>query len=220
MKKTLFVLLLFLVSNCTSTHLVESWKNPDIDSYVPTKVLVVGLTTNIEAKQKFEDRLKEEFIMRGAEAYTSFDIFNPSFKTKKLTESELIALESELIEDGFDTILFSKVVGSDDKIAYTKNFDVYDETFIKFKEDYMRYQDIFYNPDYYEEYTVYYAETSMFCICPTKDRELLWKGSINIVDPQSINRTVKDYITLIIEVLESENLVDPINLGAGKSIVH
>ncbi|WP_111684007.1 hypothetical protein [Winogradskyella tangerina] len=213
MKKVLILCLIFLLDSCSTAQLVDSWKNPDIDSYIPSKVLVVGLTTSLEAKAKFENKLKEEFQLRGAEAYTSLEVFQPSFKSERLTESEILALEDQLISDGFDTIIFSKVVGSEDKITYTKNFDVYDETFIKFKEDYMRYQDIFYNPDYYEEYTVYYAETSMFCICPTKDRELLWKGSINIVDPQSINRTVKDYITLIIEVLESENLVDPVNFG-------
>ncbi len=25
----------------------------------------------------------------------------------------------------------------------------------------------------------------MYCICPTKDRELIWKGYINITGPQS-----------------------------------
>ncbi len=213
MKKGLAIVLIILLANCSTTQLVESWKNPDIDSYSPAKVLVVGLTTSAEAKEKFENKLKQEFEIRGTEAYTSLEVFDPLFTSKKLTEAELLALEDQLITEGFDTIIFSKVVGSEDKIAYTKNFDVYDETFIKFKEDYLRYQDIFYNPDYYQEYTVYNAETSMFCICPTKDRELLWKGSINIVDPQSINKTVKDYIELIVGTLETEGLINPVQIG-------
>ncbi len=218
MKKLIILILIALVSSCTSTQLTDSWKNPDIETYAPSKVLVVGLTSNIEAKQKFETKLKEEFLMRGTDAYTSFEVFPKSFKTEKLTEHELDSLEQQLSQDGFDTIIFSKVVGSEDKIAYTKNFDVYDETFIKFKEDYLRYQDSFYNPEYYEEYTVYHAETSVFCICPTKERELLWKGSINIVDPQSIDKTVNDYIELMIEALEAEQLLNPIALSKQKKI--
>lgn len=218
MKKLIILLLTALVSSCTSTQLTDSWKNPEIESYAPSKILVVGLTSNIEAKQKFENKLKEEFLMRGTDAYTSFEVFPKSFKTEKLTENELDSLEQQLLQDGFDTIIFSKVVGSEDKIVYTKNFDVYDETFIKFKEDYLRYQDSFYNPEYYEEYTVYHAETSVFCICPTKERELLWKGSINIVDPQSIDKTINDYINLIIEALETEQLLSPIALSTKKEI--
>ncbi|MEF3080089.1 hypothetical protein [Winogradskyella poriferorum] len=218
MKKLIILLLTALVSGCTSTHLTDSWKNPEIESYAPSKVLVVGITSNIEAKQKFENKLKEEFLMRGTDAYTSFEVFPKSFKTEKLNQNELDSLEQQLLQSGFDTIIFSKVVGSEDKIAYTKNFDVYDETFIKFKEDYLRYQDSFYNPEYYEEYTVYHAETSVFCICPTKERELLWKGSISIVDSQSIDKTVNDYIELMIEALEAEQLLNPIALSKQKKI--
>jgi hypothetical protein len=71
------------------------------------------------------------------------------------------------------------------------------------------YQDIFYNPEYYEEYTIYHAETSMYCICPTKDRELIWKGYIDITDPRDIEKTIKDYVRLAIVVLEEEQLINP-----------
>jgi RNA polymerase subunit RPABC4/transcription elongation factor Spt4 len=208
MKYLCTLVLAFLLISCSSTQLVEQWKNPDIKTYAPAKVLVVGLTSNMVARQKFEDKLKEQLEMRGAEVHTSIAYFKPTFKTEKLTEEELLRLEQDLINDGFDTVLFSKVFGVEDKIAYTKNFDVYDETFVRFKEDYLRYQDIFYNPDYYEEYTIYHAETSMYCICPTKDRELLWKGYVDIVDPQSIESSVSDYVELIIAVLEEQQLVN------------
>ncbi|WP_296381508.1 hypothetical protein [Winogradskyella sp.] len=208
MKRSLVIIVL-LVLSCSTSQLVDSWKSPDIDTYSPSKVLIVGLTPNIVAKQKFEDQLKEQLEMRGIEAITSMDFFKPSFKTEKLTEAELKILENDLIRDGFDTVLFSKVIGVEDKIAYSKNFDVYDKTFIRFKDDYLRYQDVFYNPDYYEEYTVYNAETSMFCICPSKDRELIWKGYIDIVDPQSIDTTVSDYVKLVVTVLEEQQLISP-----------
>ncbi|MDY2587939.1 hypothetical protein [Winogradskyella aquimaris] len=219
MKKLMILLIAILVSNCASVQLTQQWKSPNVESYAPSKILVVGLTSNMEAKQKFENELKTKFIERGTDAYTSFEVFPDRTITEKLSQTELDTLEKQLLQNGFDTIIFSKVVGSEDKIVYTKNFDVYDETFIKFKEDYLRYQDSFYNPEYYEEYTVYHAETSVFCICPTKDQELLWKGSIEIVDPQSIEKTVRDYINVILETLEKEQLINPIALGIKKEII-
>lgn len=210
MKLIKIIVLCLLIISCSTTELVENWKNPDIDVYSPSKVLLVGLTSNLKARQKFEKQLKKEYESRGVEAIMSYNFFEPSFTTEKKTEEELNALEINLINDGFDTILFTKVVGVEDKIAYKKYYDGYDNTHTRFKEDYLKYQDAFYNPDYYEEYTVYHTETSMYCICPTQERELIWKGYIDIMDPESINETVNDYVRLVMVVLEEQKLIQPI----------
>jgi len=210
MKHLFIILFSLLILSCNSTQLVENWKNPDIDSYQPYKILIVGVTSNIKARQKFEKQLKNELELRGVNAVMSLEFFDTSFRTEEMTEEQLNILEDDLLKDGFDTILLTKIVGIEDKITYKINYDGFDETYIKFKEDYLMHQDIYYNPDYYEEYTVYHAETSMYCICPTKDREMLWKGYIDIVEPQSTNETIKDYVTLVIVVLEEQQLINPI----------
>jgi len=212
MKHLFIILFSTLLLSCNSIELVENWKNPDIDSYQPYKVLVVGITSNNKARRKFEKQLKNELELRGATAVASIDFFDGSFRTEEMTEEELNTLENDLLKDGFDTILLTKIVGVEDKIAYKRNYDGYDESYIKFKQDYLMHQDIFYNPDYYEEYAIYHAETSMYCICPTKDRELIWKGYIDIVDPESINETIKEYVRLVIVVLEEQQLINPVVL--------
>lgn len=205
-----FVFLLLLL-NCSSTQLVESWKNPDIDNYEPTKVLIVGLTSDMSARKKFEKQLKKEFEKRDVIAVMSLDILKGDELNERMTEADLNALETQLILDEYDTILLTKIIGVDDRIAYRKDYGGYDETRRRFTEEYLMYQDIFYNPEYYREYTIYHAETSMYCICPTKDRELIWKGYIDITDPTNIEQTVKDYVRLAILVLEEEQLIKPID---------
>lgn len=211
MKRTFFIICMsvLLFTACTTTQLVDHWKSPDIDFYEPQKVLIVGLTSNVEARKKFEKQLKKELELRGSEAVTSLTLFDPSLRTEKMSEEELKAIENKLIADGFDTILFTKIIGVEDKIQYKENYHNYDETYRKFTEEYLMYQDIYYNPEYYDAYTVYHSETSMYCICPTKDRELLWKGYIDIVDPTSIDASVTDYVNLAIAVLEEEQLIKP-----------
>ncbi|WP_323789531.1 hypothetical protein [Psychroserpens sp.] len=208
MKKCVLIVSVLLLVGCSSTQLVESWKNPEIESYESYKVLVIGLTSDEEAREKFEEKLKKELILRGYEAEMSMDIFN----SKKMSIADLDSLESQLIEDGFDTILLTKVIGVEEKISYRESYKDYNNTYRKFKEEYLMHQDIVYNPNYYNEYQVYNAETSMYCICPTKDRELIWKGYINITDPesQSIKKTINDYVRLAIVVLEEEQIVRPI----------
>jgi hypothetical protein len=130
-----------------------------------------------------------------------------------MTESEMDELESDLLRDGFDTVLLSKIIGVEDKIVYKENYDAYDETYKKFREDYLKYQDIFYNPDYYDEYSIYHAETSMHCICPTEDRSLIWKGYIDILDPKSGDNTITNYVNIVIAVLEDQMLISPISFN-------
>ncbi|MGK0412094.1 MAG: hypothetical protein ACJA1B_000283 [Polaribacter sp.] len=208
MRHSFFLILMLLLLNCTTAELVDSWKNPAIESYAPYKVLVVGMTPNTEARLKFEQQLKNEFEFRGINAMMSLELFDPSLRTEKMTQEELKEFENKLANDGFDTVLFTKTIGVEDKVAYKKSYYNYDETYRRFKDDYLMYQDIYYNPEYYDEYTVYHAETSLYCICPTKDRALIWKGYIDIIDPQSIEETVNDYVNLVLLVLEKEMLIN------------
>jgi hypothetical protein len=209
MKRSIFIMICLLLVSCSSTQLVDSWKNPDIDFYEPNKLIIIGLTSDVAAREQFENKLKHEFMLRGYEAVRSLDVLGSALKTEKMTEADLNALENQFIADGFDTILLTKIIGVEDKIAYRENYKGYDETYRKFKEDYLMYQDIYYNPDYYENYVIYNAETSMYCICQTKDRELIWKGYINITDPRSVEKTVNDYVNLALIVLEEEQLIQP-----------
>ncbi|MGK0322722.1 MAG: hypothetical protein ACJAR4_000751, partial [Psychroserpens sp.] len=204
MKKSLAIIATALLISCSSTQLVERWKNPNIDTYEPYKVLIVGLTSDKAARQQFEEKLKNELELRGTEAVISLNVLDHTSKTDRMTEADLDSLESKLIEDGFDTIILTKITGVEDKTVYKRDYKNYGETYLKFKDDYLIHQDIVYNPDYYEEYKIYKAETSMYCICPTKDRELIWKGYINITDPRSIEKTVNDYVKLAIAILEEE----------------
>ena len=210
MKFPKIVTLCCLIVSCSSVELVENWKNPDIDAYSPNKVLLIGMTSNNDSRRQFEKQLQDEFASRGIESVMSIDFFQTSFISKKNTEEELEQLEKKLINNGFDTILYTKVFGVEDKIEYKEDYDGYDSTYRRFSEDYLKYQDAYYNPDYYKEYTIYHTETSMYCICPTKDRELIWKGYIDIMDPESIHETINDYIQLMVLILEEQKLINPI----------
>ena len=61
--------------------------------------------------------------------------------------------------------------------------------------------------DYYNEYTVYHVETSIYNINEDERKSLVWVGAIDLVDPQTISSTVKNYVSRIIEQLEYENLI-------------
>lgn len=208
MKKLLLITLILLLTNCSTTQLVDTWRNPDITEFSSSKILIVGMTSDRKARKRFEKQLRDEYLSRGINAVMSLDILETSITSQEKSEEELITLEKKLMDDGFDSVLFSKVIGIDDAISYNSTYRDTDYGFRNFRDDYYTNQDIYYNPEYYIKYKIYHAETSLYCLCSGKDRELIWKGYIDIVDPESTKKTVEDYVHLVMYALEQEQLIN------------
>ena len=206
MKKALIVVVILLMG-CSSTELVDSWKNPEIVIFDASKVLVVGMTSNLKGQEDFETKMKRQFTKRGVEAMRSIDLFDVGFTDSERSEEELDDVEQSLLDKDFDAILFTKILGTEDKQTFRKNMADLDSYYGTFKEDYISHQDIYYDENYYDEYKVYRAETSLYCICVGKERQLIWRGIIDITDPSNIKNTVDDYIKLLVFALEEQDLI-------------
>lgn len=206
MYKTL-VFLSFLLTGCSYTQLVHNWKNPEIVLFHADKVLVVGMTQNDETREQFETKLQKEFTKRGVDAMRSIDLFDVKFTASEKSDEEIARVEHQLLDKGFDAILFTKVVGSENERTFLKRMAELDTYYGRFREDYMSHQDIYYDSDYYGQYTVYNAETSLYCICVDKEKELIWRGAIAVTDPVKINKAVDDYIKLVVVALEEQDLI-------------
>jgi len=206
MKKAIIVLVVLLMG-CSSTQLVSSWKNPDYVIFDAYKVLIVGMTPNEDGRTQFETKLKRQFKRRGVESVRSLDLFDVEFTNAARSEEELDEVEQLLLDRDFDAILFTKVIGTEDVQTFRKKMADLDSYYGKFRDDYLTNQDIYYDADYYDQYTVYHAETSLYCICEGKERALVWQGAIDITDPININKTVDDYVELIILALEEQDLI-------------
>ena len=206
MYKTL-VFLTFLLTGCSYTQLVHNWKNPEIVLFHADKVLIVGMTQNDETREQFETKLQKEFTKRGVDAMRSIDLFDVKFTASEKSDEEIARVEQQLLDKGFDAILFTKVVGSENERTFLKRMTELDTYYGRFREDYMSHQDIYYDSDYYGQYTVYNAETSLYCICVDKEKELIWRGAIAVTDPVKINKAVDDYIKLVVVALEEQDLI-------------
>ncbi|PRX57225.1 hypothetical protein [Flagellimonas meridianipacifica] len=205
--KRLLSILAILISGCTSTSLVNNWKNPEIVIFDANKVLIVGMTANEEARVKFETKLQKEFDKRNIESFRSIDLFDVEFTSSEKSEEELSEVELQLLNKDFDAILFTKIIGSENKQSFKKRMSDTDRFFDTFSYDYLEHQSIYYENGYYDEYTVYQAETSLYCICFGKERQLIWRGNIEITDPVDIDKTVDDYVKLVVFALKEQDLI-------------
>lgn len=192
---------------CSDAEVVSTWKNPDIVIFDAYKVLIVGMTPNADSRVEFETEMLEKFNEQGVEAMRSVDLFDVNFTNTVRTESELDEVEQRLLDKDFDAILFTKILGSENRQKLSRTLSDLDRNNGRFKDDYLGHQSIYYEDEYYERFTVYFVETSLYCICVDKEREIIWRGVIEIPDPIEAEKTIKEYTELVVSAMEMEDLI-------------
>ncbi len=201
-----FVLLLTL-AGCRSVRMESSTKNPDIVLFHSNKLLVVGMTRNNAMRQAFETRLQEAFSNAGVETVRSIDLFDVNFTSSERSEAELDLVERQLLDKDFDAILFTKVVSSHTHTSFTRKLGQLGQTYDRFRDDYILHQGIYYDQDPDVSATDYLAETSLYCICEGKERELIWRSLIHIANPKNPTRAMREYSNLVLQEMEEQQII-------------
>ena len=166
------------------------------------------MTPNSDSRRIFEEDLAAAIEEQGsAVAVRSIDFFEHSFTTSKKTEIELNEIEEQLLQADFDAIILSKVVSSESKTTLIKAINNLNQNFSNFRDDYYVNQDLYYDKDHFETSTIYHTETALYCICPGKERELIWRGSIDLINPQNTDRSIRDYVKLIQKTFKEQQLI-------------
>ncbi|WP_298929488.1 hypothetical protein [uncultured Allomuricauda sp.] len=207
MKTKIVCLGMLLLLGCSSTKLVSTWKNPDIVLFDAYKVLVVGMTQDENLRTEFETRLTERLNEKGVEAMRSMDLFDVEFTSSEKSEEELSEVEEQLLDKGFDAILFTKVVGTENRRTFRERMNNLNEMYTRFSTDYLEHQDIYYNSEYYETFNIYTVETSLYCICVDKERELIWRSDIDVLEPMKMEKTIESYIRLIANKMGEQDVI-------------
>jgi len=204
-----YVALGILVSffGCSSSRMVDQWISPDISSFEINKVLVIGMTSDEDSRRLFESKLTTQLEKEGVKAVESVDFFERSFTTSAQSVEELDAIENILIQTGFDAVLFSKVTGSESKMTLINSMQNISNNIDDFRSYFYENQNIYYDKQSLESYQIYHTETLLYCLCPEEDRELLWKGSIDIIDPRNVKKSVSDYVKTLLKELKSQQIL-------------
>ncbi len=207
MKTKLIFIAVLWMAGCSSTKLVGTWKNPDIVLFDAYKVLVVGMSQDEKIQMEFETQLVDQLKQAGVEAMRSIDLFDVEFTSSEKSEEELSEVEQQLLDKGFDAILFTKVVGTENRRTFRNKMNNFSNLYTRFSTDYLAHQDIYYNSEYYETYSLYHVETSLYCICVDKERELIWRGDFEVEEPSKMGRTIDIYIKLMTASMQEQDVI-------------
>jgi hypothetical protein len=211
MKVYTYILVVIFLASCSSARVTDSWTNEDYKDYQPKKILIVGLTDNLNGRVLFEEQLKTELANRGIEAVESYNVFTPTFTNLKQTEEDIQKEVERISKEGFDAILISAVKGIDEKTSYSGDTYMRNYYWRRFGRYYYLAQDVYHLEGYYTKYKIYHIEASLYNLKEDNDKSLVWIASYDIVDPRQISTTVTNYVTAILKSLEQEGVIEETN---------
>lgn len=206
MKNVFLLLAVALCTSCSSTRLIDEWESEETPVYESNKVLVIGLNPDLEVRRVFEESLTQALEKENVIAVRSIDFFENIFQLQQTTEEELNLIESLILDAGFDSILFTRAMGYEEKVTLGQAYKNLSAEFNNYKDYYTNNKDL-YNTNTSQSYKIYHTETVVFCICEGKERELLWKANIDIVNPAKSKRAINDYVRLLIKSLKKSEIV-------------
>ncbi|MBJ6369891.1 hypothetical protein [Snuella sedimenti] len=119
MKFLLRVVLCLLAISCSSAKLTEHWRNPDYKTISPKRILVIGVTPNLEVRKAFEFQLATALNACKVNAIQSAVVFESVFHDAKQTEAEIKAKVDTLLSVGYDAVLVSAVKGVNETESYS-----------------------------------------------------------------------------------------------------
>ena len=207
MRKILAVIVfLFLVTACSTSKLVEQYANPENLNFRANKVLVIGLAPDDDMQKQYEYSLVKALTDRKVNAVRSVDYFQSHGGFIEPSGADWESLESGLMDAGFDAVLFSKSIGAQSKLSLTQAYRNLTTTFESFQEYYYINRQ---NPrsSQSDGYEVFKTETSLYCLCPETQRDLVWRGEIDIVDPVNVDKTIQDYVKTLVKTLKRNKLL-------------
>lgn len=204
MKKLAFSLItVLLLSSCASTRLVESNKDDDTPVFEANKVLVIGLTQELENRRMFEEQLANQLEQNGVVAVRSSDFFENLFTDDLSAEQQMDKIEANLVSSGFDAILMSRILGIETKTTMVQSFREFSDTYNGFRDDYVFSQNLIREQPDMANYQLFHTQTTLYCICPDKEREQLWDAKIDIVE-RRLAPNIRAYVNLLIKTLKKD----------------
>jgi ribosomal protein S17E len=200
------ILLFCILTGCSAAKLTQQYKNPETDNFQANKILIVGISADKDLRRLFEKKMVESLEIEDVIAVKSIDFFEKSFIDNKQSLEQLSNIENKLLEAGFDAILFTKITGQESRVNLVESYRNFAKYYQSFEDYYYGNQHLYFK-EKQERYQVYTTETSLYCICLGKGRELLWRGEIEVVDASKLNQNINSYITVLFKNLKLNNVL-------------
>ncbi len=203
-KITVVLICTVLVTACSSTRIVGSWKNADIGAVQYGNIMIVGLTKNAVAKNNVEGHMAAVLGARGVDAKGSGSIFNPEVK---VTEEMKKEVAGNLASSGYDALLTLAQVSVEEKTDYVPGTAYTPYAYPSYGSYwgyYGYYAPQVYSPGYYTTEKVYTIEANLYDVATEK---LVWAARSETTSPSNLDRFAEEYAETVVFQLKKDGML-------------
>jgi hypothetical protein len=193
------LVLLVLVSGCSSTSLTASWIDPEVKSIEGKNIAVFCLSPRLDVRDRIETELSNAFQAKGVNAMRSLDFITPGKMDK-----DVIALI--LQKNGITAVIIVSLLDAQKETYYVPGSTTYYPA--AYGRPYYGYYGAtyasVYDPGYYQTTTSYFIELNAYRL---SDERLAYSAQSKTVDPSSIEKFAYDYARSIVNDLMSKGVI-------------
>ncbi len=190
---------LFLPACSTGPKLVNMWYDNEYQGAQLQNFVIVGVSNEEGRRRLFEDTFAATMQQRGIETTPSYKLFEGVGKLDQEQLQQMVAAA------GADGVLVTRLVAVDQKASYQPG---YTTAAPGYYYNFYGYYDHAYGavstPGYVYEYEVVRLETNLYEVA---DWDLLWSGTTETVDFDTIEREVPRLADLIMKSLADKGLL-------------
>lgn len=205
MKRIILMALMLLAAATTgdaSTKLKMSWRNPTYSGQPFSKILVLGMSNNLETRADFEIALAASITRPGIVGVAGTDILlRPT-----AGPLDLVYIKEQISAYKIDAVIVSRLVKIKNKITYIPGQAYFLPYYSTFSDYYGAVYPVVYSPDYLVKEKTVRVETNFYAVKPP-DGELMWTGTSDTFNPGSAHKVIKPLVSLIVKELEKQAIL-------------
>ena len=190
------------ISGCTSTNLVQTWRDPNYRAQPVRRVFIVAVMPQDAYRVSFENALAQALIAKGFQAATASSVFPPGQLDKEQVAQYVLANQVDLvIVQRLNKQISTEYVPP--TMAYVPPAPYYGGWYGYYGYGY----GAVYSPGYMTENVNVIAETNVYT-AQTKPEMLVWSGQSNTFNVESAQGAAQSLsATLVADLIRAQILV-------------
>lgn len=195
------LILIIISAGCTSSELVDTWKDEEfIAGQQYKKLLVIAIGEHLDRQKLFENLFKKNFEKQNVEAFRSYPHLGSN---RKLVKEEIMKIVADLNVDG---VLITHLKNTEKEGTYSINVPTqvsgsnYGSMYTYYNSTY----EYVHTQGAYQEKVKVYLETRLFDV---KEERMVWSTISATVDPNDVRNAIEEIQELIIEQMKKDAVI-------------
>jgi plasmid stabilization system protein ParE len=222
--RVLLLIVAFVLHNCSSTKVIDSWKAEEavIDKFKEKNVLVIARTANNQARIAFELAIADELRQKGIKVTESYSKAPRIYPNREMSEERVALIKSLMNSEGFNAVVLT-VIKDKSQIVRTSSSGIYvGATYGNYYPGhYGGFYDYFSYPYAYGSYyssfggyvpvststyteTNYVLETVVYNLDEPSENQLVAVVTTKLDDPKDAYKTADEYVREVMQSLEKK----------------